>query len=240
AAVEIKEKRQEDLLRQNRDKSWWRETIILYGAQLKPVDFRRFILMLLEDGSEKAGDLAYNCWREYPRQVDPDLEAYILDVRCSKLEDYLKNQQWQKADLETSRVMLQTMGKEEDTYLTSNDIENFPCAYLRKIDQLWVKYSKGKFGFSVQKKIYQSFGGTKDYDSKVWETFGDKVGWRKGGKWLEYKKLTFSMEHYEGHLPVFLWIGVSLYGGKVEWFRGWVTVVGDGLGLYSLLSRRDL
>ena len=208
AAVEIKEKRQEDLLRQNRDKSWWRETIILYGAQLKPVDFRRFIHMLLEDGSEKAGDLAYNCWREYPRQVDPDLEAqvkqlnsYILDVRCSKLEDYLKNQQWQKADLETSRVMLQTMGKEEDTYLTSNDIENFPCAYLRKIDQLWVKYSKGKFGFSVQKKIYQSLGGTKDYDSKVWETFGDKVGWRKGGKWLEYKKLTFSMEHYEGHLP---------------------------------------
>ena len=53
--------------------------------------------MLLEDGSEKAGDLAYHCWREYPRPVDPDLEtqvkqlnSYILDVRCSKLEDYLK------------------------------------------------------------------------------------------------------------------------------------------------------
>ncbi|MDE5122763.1 MAG: hypothetical protein O4965_23035, partial [Trichodesmium sp. St19_bin1] len=110
AAVEIKEKRQEDLLRQNRDKSesWWRETIILYAAQLEPFDFRRFIFMLLEDGSEKAGDLAYHCWREYPRQVDPDLEtqvkqlnSYILDVRCSKLEDYLKNQQWQKADRET-------------------------------------------------------------------------------------------------------------------------------------------
>ena len=217
AAVEIKEKRQEDLLRQNRKKYWWRETIILYGAQLKPVDFRRFILMLLEDGSEKAGDLAYNCWREYPRQVDPDLEAYILDVRCSKLEDYLKNQQWQKADRETSRVMLQTMGKEEDRYLTSNDIENFPCADLRKIDQLWVKYSKGKFGFSVQKKIYQSLGGTKEYEWKVWVTFGDKVGWRKGGKWLEYKKLTFSMEHYEGHLPTFV-VGLDGWFGGLEFF----------------------
>jgi predicted NACHT family NTPase len=208
AAIEIKEKRQEDLLRQNRDKSWWRETIILYGTQLKPVDFRLFIFMLLEDGSEKAGDLAYNCWREYPRQVEPDLEAqvkqlnsYILDVRCSKLEDYLKNQQWEKADVETSRVMLQTMGREEDRYLRFNDIENYPCADLRKIDQLWVKYSKGKFGFSVQKKIYQSLGGTKEYDSKVWSAFGDKVGWRKGGKSLMWEQLTFSIDNYNGHLP---------------------------------------
>jgi predicted NACHT family NTPase len=229
AAVEIKEKRQEDLLKQNRDKSWWWETIILYGAQLKPVDFRRFILMLLEDGSEEAGDLAYNCWREYPRQVDPDLEAYILDVGYNKLEDYLKNQQWQKADRETSRVMLQTMGKEENGYLTlaSNDIENFPCADLRKIDQLWVKYSKGKFGFSVQKKIYQSLGSTKDYDSKVWETFGDKVGWRKGGKWLYYNELTFSIEHYEGHLPS--------EGGRVQLGDWWRGEFGS-----TLLSRRDL
>ena len=208
AAVEIKEKRQEDLLRQNRDKSWWRETIILYGAQLKPVDFRLFIFMLLEDGSEKAGDLAYRCWREYPRQVDPDLEAqvkqlnsHILDVRCSKLEDYLKNQQWQKADRETSRVMLQTMGREEDGYLSINDTENFPCADLRKIDQLWVKYSKGKFGFSVQKKIFHSLGSTKEYDPKVWKTFCEKVGWMKGGNWLKYEEFTFSIDHYEGHLP---------------------------------------
>jgi hypothetical protein len=123
------------------------------------------------------------------------LNSYILDVRCSKLEDYLKNQQWQKANRETSRVMLQTMGREEDRYLSINEITNFPCADLRKIDQLWVKYSKGKFGFSVQKKIYQSLGGTKESNKVVWDTFGDKVGWRKGGKWLGH-------EHYEGHLPV--------------------------------------
>jgi hypothetical protein len=228
AAVEIKEKRQQDLLRQNRDKSWWWETIILYGAQLKPVDFRLFIFMLLEDSSEKAGDLAYRCWREYPRQVEPDLEAqvkqlnsYILDVRCSKLEDYLKNQQWEKADRETSRVMLQTMGREENGYLFINDIENFPCPDLRKIDQLWVKYSKGKFGFSVQKKIYQSLGCTKEYNWKVWETFCDKVGWRKGGKWLMWEQFTFSMDiHYEGHLPVALRVapGMGIAWG-VDWME---------------------
>ena len=37
---------------------------------------------------------------------------------------------------------------------------------------------------------YQSVGGTKEYDSKVWRKFGDKVGWRKGGQWLDYSELT--------------------------------------------------
>ena len=51
-----------------------------------------------------------------------------------------------------------------------------------------------------QKQIYQGLGGTKDYDEKVWESFGDKVGWRKGGRWLSYDNLTFSRKHYTGHL----------------------------------------
>jgi hypothetical protein len=122
------------------------------------------------------------------------------------------------------------MGREEDGYLSINDIENFPCADLRKIDQLWVKYSKGKFGFSVQKKIYQSLGGTKEYDRKVWVTFCDKVGWRKVGKWLEYKDLFMYLEHYEGHLPRSVNIR-TFVGTKINVVRK---------HLPSLLSRRDL
>ncbi|MDY7004824.1 MAG: GUN4 domain-containing protein [Cyanobacteriota bacterium] len=203
AAVEIKEKRQEDLLRENWDKSWWRETIILYTAQLKPAHFSQFVYKLLEDGSQKAGDLAYNCWREYSRQVDRDLISDILDVRCRQLEDYLKSQQWQEADRETWRVMLQTVGREEDDFLRIEDIENFPCEDLRKIDQLWVRYSNGKFGFSVQKQIYQSLGGTKQYDKKVWIAFGEKVGWKQGED-VEYKDLTIDLASplfISGHLP---------------------------------------
>ncbi|NEQ74009.1 MAG: NACHT domain-containing protein [Okeania sp. SIO2C9] len=161
AAVEIKEKEQEYLLKENWDKSWWRETIILYTAQLKPAHFSQFVYKLLEGDTQEAGDLAYNCFREYPRQVDSDLISYILDVRCRQLEDYLKNQQWKEADGETWRVMLQTVGREEGDFLRVEDIENFPCEDLRKIDQLWVKYSNGKFGFSIMKQIYQYLDGTK-------------------------------------------------------------------------------
>ena len=90
---------------------------------------------------------------------------------------------------------------ESKGYLGRSDAENFSCQDLRTIDKLWVKYSNGNFGLSVQKQIYQSLGGTKEYDSKVWRKFGDKVGWRKGGEWLYYDQLTFSKEHYRGHLP---------------------------------------
>ncbi|NEQ75552.1 MAG: hypothetical protein F6K23_22375 [Okeania sp. SIO2C9] len=68
-----------------------------------------------------------------------------------------------------------------------------------------VKYSDGKFGFSVQKKIYQSLGGTKEYHREVWEKFADKVGWRKGDELLSYDELTWvkdTSSHCMGHLPV--------------------------------------
>ena len=81
------------------------------------------------------------------------------------------------------------------------DAENFSCQDLGTIDKLWVKYSNGKFGFSVQKQIYQSLGGTKKIKMEDLRKFGEKVGWRKGGQWLAYSELTFSEKHYTGHLP---------------------------------------
>jgi hypothetical protein len=105
---------------------------------------------------------------------------------------------------------------------------------LRTIDQLWVKYSNGRFGFSVQKRIYQSLGGTKEYDeSEVWQKFGDKVGWRKKNEWLYYNDLTFSEKAPEAHLPRGVFgVFVPLSSSFVVWgFFG---------GFDLLLSRRDL
>ena len=87
---------------------------------------------------------------------------------------------WKEADLETDKRMLEVAGRESQGWFRLEDVENFPCLDLGTIDKLWIKYSNGKFGFSVQKQIYLSVGGTKEYDQKVWEAFGDKVGWRQG------------------------------------------------------------
>ena len=125
----------------------------------------------------------------------------ILGQDYTKLKNYLAQGKWKEADAETTRVMLAVAKREKEGWLNSESIYNFRCEDLRTIDQLWVKYSDGRFGFSVQKRIYQSFGGTRNYDEKIWNDFGDRVGWRKGGDWL-YKDITFDKKAPEGHLPV--------------------------------------
>jgi serine/threonine protein kinase len=132
----------------------------------------------------------------------------------SKLRDLLAAGKWKEADEETACVMVAVMNREKERWLRVEDIDNFPCEDLRTIDQLWVKYSNGRFGFSVQKRIYQSLGGTRNYDEKIWRAFGDKVGWRKGGECLDYSDITFDITVPEAHLPVEIygWLGEGLWG----------------------------
>ncbi len=144
-------------------------------------------------------------------------------VDYTKLRDLLAAGKWKDADYETLVVMLKATDREKLGYLDDEAIKNFPCIDLRTIDQLWIQYSKGLFGFSVQKRIYESVG--KDYGK-----FGDRVGWRKGmfnKEWLSYSELTFSLNAPSGHLPKRTMWG-SLLSRGVAW------------RLVPLLSRGDL
>jgi V8-like Glu-specific endopeptidase len=152
-----------------------------------------------------------------------------VGVDYTKLHDLLAAKKWKEADLETDKRMLEVAGRESQGWFRLEDVENFPCLDLGTIDKLWIKYSNGKFGFSVQKQIYLSVGGTKEYDQKVWEAFGDKVGWRQGSLWLNYSELTFTEKHCTGHLP---WHLPSVAG-----FVGWVRWCGE-LGVFSSLAQR--
>jgi len=118
------------------------------------------------------------------------------------LRNLLAAKKWKEADEETARVMLKVAGREKEGWLNTESIEKFPCEDLRTIDQLWVKYSNQRFGFSVQKRIYQSLGGTSEYDESIFERFGDRVGWIQKNERLYYNDLTFSEKAPEAHLPV--------------------------------------
>ncbi|MFM6863115.1 MAG: GUN4 domain-containing protein, partial [Dolichospermum sp.] len=136
----------------------------------------------------------------------------------SKLRDLLKAGKWREADHETELVMKAVAKREKELpSLMVEQIDNFPCADLRTIDQLWVKYSKDTFGFSVQKRIYQGLGGTREYNPEIYRKFGDKVGWltsktRMGvGDCYCYDQLTFDIKAPDGHLPARLILGYT-YG----------------------------
>ncbi|WP_016949877.1 serine/threonine-protein kinase [Anabaena sp. PCC 7108] len=148
-----------------------------------------------------------------PASEEGGLKSSVgMDYR--KLRDLLAQGKWKEVDEETKQVMLAVAKREKEGWLYEEHIDNFPCEDLRTIDQLWVKYSDGKFGFSVQKRIYQGLGGTREYDLDIWDKFGDKVGWRKGGSWLYYKDITFDKKAPEGHLPCG-WYGEDFWGGML-------------------------
>ncbi len=112
-------------------------------------------------------------------------------VNYTKLRDLLAAGKWKEADQETALVMLQAANRVCEGYLTAHSINDFPCQDLHTIDQLWVDYSKGYFGLSVQKNIYNNLGGTREENKGIWYKFFYCVGWRKEGRWLYNLDLTF-------------------------------------------------
>jgi hypothetical protein len=147
-------------------------------------------------------------------------------VDYSRLRDLLADKNWKEADYETYLVMLQVVGRKDGDWIRSEELLNFPCTDLRTIDSLWVKYSDGHFGFSVQKEIYLSVGGQPDgnYYKEAWEKFGDRVGWRVKGDLISYSSVTFGTSSPRGHLP---------FGFGA--FRGWAFGVWEVVS--SLASR---
>jgi uncharacterized caspase-like protein len=145
-------------------------------------------------------------------------------IDYTRLRDLLKANKWQEADQETRKVMLQAVGRKSNDWIREEECLNFPCADLQTIDRLWVKYSQGRFGFSVQKKIYVECGGKLDGKypgDEIWRKFGDRVGWRKNGEWMDYTDVSknISLSSPQGIFP--------LGGGELllEVFGEWMYVL---------------
>ncbi len=119
----------------------------------------------------------------------------------AQLEEYLKNQQWQQADAETDKLILQIAG--ETNSLDLQSINKLPCESLRKIDGLWQENSDGRFGLTPQKNIYLDTGNQiGQYRESTYEDFGNKVKWRTiSGVWSLYGDLKFTDIAPVGHLP---------------------------------------
>lgn len=138
-----------------------------------------------------------------PKPKTDDL-ASEKGINYTKLRDLLAAKNWKEADKETYRVMIQAVGKKDGDYFTSDELLNFPCTDLRTIDRLWVKYSNGHFGFSVQKEIYLRVGGKADgeYHEEALRNFSDRVGWSVKNSSTRYSDVTFNISSPKGHLPI--------------------------------------
>ncbi|MBD2454627.1 GUN4 domain-containing protein [Nostoc sp. FACHB-87] len=145
---------------------------------------------------------------ELPEVAQDDIKFSQAELQVKttidygKLQSLLAESKWQDADIETARLLLQVMGKSDWNEVYREDVLNFSCQAFYNIDQLWQKYSHGYFGFSIQQSIWDEIGGQVDYETE--KKLGDRLGWRKDGKWLQYEQLTFKLSPHTpmGHLPV--------------------------------------
>ena len=142
----------------------------------------------------------------------------VADVyRYEKLQSLLAEGQWSEADVETIGLIISLSEQPELELIRPEDIQHIACSELQVIDRLWSKYSNGRFGFGVQVKFYQELGGsietTIEQDNKLIQQWGERLGWRKDGKWLKCKDLDYSLNAPEGCHPSRWWN--SPYGSKM-------------------------
>lgn len=160
------------------------------------------VLQALQDQSRQVQLAAYSLLKDIQElKVKQQLENFDdltsdVEVDYCKLRDLLAAGKWSEADQETTAVMLKAARTQED-WLDIEDIENFPCADLRTINQLWIKYSKGLFGFSVQKQIWQELGAKVNYETNC--RLGDHIGWRANGIWGN--PFGIWVDYGSGHFP---------------------------------------
>ena len=210
-ASEIARLKQQDRLYQRLTEDAWKPTILFYADLVNPT---RLIQAAL---AQSATNLAYEIWRNTAKRLDltiaeqqalEALKGQVQTSRYSQLEDYLANGQWQEADEETYRLMITAVGKDEGQGFSREDLRNFPCEELLTIDGSWVKYSNGKFGFSVQKQLWLEVGGKLAFGEaykaheEAYRKMCDRTGWKSGDKYIRYDQLIFDISAPCGHLPV--------------------------------------
>jgi O-acetyl-ADP-ribose deacetylase (regulator of RNase III) len=150
--------------------SLFNEHNVAHPEELKEFEVCKREISSVEAGRNVVGENDVEIRAIASSSSTPVVPGHLTSERgidYTRLCNLLRAEQWQEAERETTALMLRISGREAEGCLREEDIENFPCTDLLIIDQLWVKYSEGRFGFSVQKEIWQNIGGTLDADYKI-------------------------------------------------------------------------
>ncbi|MEG5017960.1 MULTISPECIES: GUN4 domain-containing protein [unclassified Microcoleus] len=107
-----------------------------------------------------------------------NIYEYKSQGSTNTLRDLLASGKWREANKETERLLELTtnraMGlpsKLERSGLGFKEFGCIPCPILRTIDQLWVQYSDGHFGFSIQLGILEECKKADDWKKKEVKEF---------------------------------------------------------------------
>ncbi|GAB4139521.1 MAG: GUN4 domain-containing protein [Cyanobacteria bacterium J069] len=171
------------------------------------------LMRVLQDyQGHKPGLLAGKAVQLLTASSSPQAQAFLqsqfpqglVPVRSQRSIDYaplqalLAKQDFQTADRVTLEKMCELAGPTalQRRWIYFTEVEDFPAEDLQTINTLWVVYSEGKFGFSVQRDLWLGVG-------KNWERLWPLIGWKAGNTWTRYPGgFTWNLTAPRGHLPL--------------------------------------
>jgi hypothetical protein len=153
-----------------------------------------FLLQLLAEGrgvsqGATAEDPFPGGWLATPSAVAIDY---------APLQRHLLLQEFEEADRRTSLHLRQLAGAaaEKRGYVYFSEVAAMPALDLQSLDRLWIAYSLGRFGFSVQGRLLRLC-------ENRWDLLWPRLGWKRDGLWTRYPSaFTWSLDAPEGHMPL--------------------------------------
>jgi len=228
---------------QNREK--WAEIFRLAFAESEnPERFREQFDKMISVQYNRETD------RVYEKELRKQREHLIANQEqiYQKLEEYLSQKDWKKADYETAFIMYQWMVIEnyDDFIYLFTEVS---LDVINEIDFLWVKHSEGKFGIKGQAKIFVSCdldtGNDVDIEEAyhlVWASFSERIGWMNESWWVENEEVAYHATTQPiYYFPILMYARIQDKGFWDGGFWGADTtgVAYPAQGFY-LVSRADL
>jgi hypothetical protein len=119
-------------------------------------------------------------------------------IDFAPLQRLLLEESFEAADRITSEILRELAGEGavRRGYVYYSEVAPMPATDLTSLDRLWVTYSMGRFGFSVQARLLRTCQGR-------WERLWPRIGWKQGGVWTRYPRaFTWTQQAPEGHMPL--------------------------------------
>ena len=120
------------------------------------------------------------------------------DIDFTPLQHHLLREDFEEADRVTSALLRELAGEQavRRGYVYFSEVAPMSGVDLTTLDRLWIVFSQGRFGFSVQWRLLQSFDGRYD---QLWP----RIGWKNDGVWTRYPgAFDWSLKAPEGHMPL--------------------------------------
>lgn len=170
---------------------------------------KEFLLARREEGANAVDGKAYQVLLKAKSEAVAEfLATYfpngLVPLPSVQAEDFAKLQKllaaldFQAADQLTRELMCSLAGLAavQRKWLYFTEVDGLPIEELQAIDKLWIVYSEGKFGFSIQRAIWLGLG-------KNWDKMWPKIGWKNDKNWTRYPgQFTWDLTAPRGHLPL--------------------------------------